>query len=49
MKAQQTRNARFGDIVRKKGQLEPLVLWGDPEKYPQLKRAIRENRVMTLV
>lgn len=49
MAIRQFRTTRFSEIVRKKGQPEALVLWADPEKYPQLKRAIRENRVMTVV
>lgn len=43
------KNIRFGDLVAKCGRPETLTLWTKPEENPALSKAIRENRVMTVI
>jgi hypothetical protein len=38
---------RFAVVVQRCGQPEPLTFWGDPDKDPDLQRALKENRVAT--
>ena len=40
---------RFGDLVKQCGQPETLTLWTKPEDNAGLKKAIRENRVLTVI
>ena len=40
---------RFGDLVRNSGRPQPLTLWTKPEKNGTLKRAIKGNRVLTVI
>jgi len=40
---------RFGDLVRESGRPEVVTLWGDPEKQKGFAKAIKENRVLTVI
>ncbi len=40
---------RFGDLVRQSGRPEALTLWTDPKRDKRLTKAIRENRVLTVI
>jgi hypothetical protein len=40
---------RFGDLVRNSGRPETIALWTDPKKDRTLTRAIKENRVLTVI
>jgi hypothetical protein len=40
---------RFGDLVRDSGRPQTVALWGKPENDPILSRAIKQNRVLTVV
>jgi|SRR5215831_9822503 len=40
---------RFGDLVRQSGRPEVLTLWTDPKRDKRLTKAIRENRVLTVI
>lgn len=39
---------RFGDLVRQSGRPSPFALWTPPDKNPELQRAIKANRVLTV-
>jgi len=43
------KNVRFGDLVRNSGRPQTVALWSKPEKDLTLSRAIKENRVLTVV
>ncbi len=40
---------RFGDLVRNSGRPQSVTLWGEPKKMPSFRKAIKENRVLTLI
>ncbi len=40
---------RFGDLVRNSGRPQSVTLWAEPKKIPSFRKAIKENRVLTLV
>src|ERR1051325_6446387 len=40
---------RFGDLVRASGQPEPVALWQAPEKDKSFMRAVKENKVLTVI
>ena len=40
--------ARFAAVVQKAGQPQQVTLWQPPEKDPHFRKAIKENRVMTI-
>jgi hypothetical protein len=40
---------RFGDLVKNSGRPEIVTLWGDPEKQKGFAKAIKENRVLTVI
>jgi hypothetical protein len=39
----------FRNLVRRSGKPEPKSLWSDPKKDPSFIKAVRENRVLTVV
>ena len=39
---------RFGDLVRTSGRPHTLALWSGPKKNPELQKAIRARRIMTV-
>jgi hypothetical protein len=39
---------RFSELIKKSGQPYAATLWSDPEKDPALKKAIKENRIVTV-
>ena len=43
------KNIRLGDLVRNSGRPQVLTLWTEPKKYPTFKKALKENRVLTVV
>jgi len=43
-----SKTVRFSDIIQFAGQPKLYTPWIEPDKDPELKRAIREHRVMTL-
>ncbi len=43
------KQVRFSDLVKQSGKPEVVSLWTDPSKDPVFTKAVRENRVMTLV
>jgi len=40
---------RFGDLVRNSGRPEIVTLWTDPKKQKGFAKAIKENRVLTVI
>jgi len=40
---------RFGDLVRNSGRPEVVALWTDPKRDRQFTKAVRENRVVTVI
>lgn len=40
---------RFGDLVRQSGRPHFVTLWREPKKDKAVSRAIKENRVMTIL
>lgn len=40
---------RFSELVKKSGRPETVTLWTKPEDNPPFMKAVRENRVLTLV
>ncbi len=40
---------RFGDLVRNSGRPEVVTLWTRPEGNPAVSRAIKQNRVLTII
>jgi hypothetical protein len=40
---------RFGDLVRNSGRPKTVTLWSKPEDNPSFARAIKENRVLTVL
>ena len=40
---------RFGDLVRNAGRPEVVALWTDPKRDRQFTKAVRENRVVTVI
>jgi hypothetical protein len=40
---------RFGDLVRDSGRPKTVALWTKPEDNPELTRAIKQNRVLTVL
>jgi hypothetical protein len=40
---------RFGDLVRNSGRPEVVALWTDPKRDWQFSKAVRENRVVTVI
>src|ERR1043166_4784926 len=40
---------RFGDLVRNSGRPQVVTLWTKPEQNPSLMKAIKQNRVMTVI
>ena len=40
---------RFGDLVRYSGRPQTVAPWEKPEKIPAFNRAIKQNRVLTIV
>jgi hypothetical protein len=43
------KNIRFGDLVWNSGRPETHALWMDPKQDRSLHRAIKENRVFTVI
>jgi hypothetical protein len=43
------KKVRFGDLVRSSGRPQTVALWEKPENNPALARAIKQNRVLTVV
>ena len=43
------KKVRFGDLVRNCGRPEVVTLWARPEKNPALTKAIKQNRVLTVI
>jgi hypothetical protein len=43
------KTVRFGDLVRESGRPEVVTLWVDPKKDPSFSKAIKENRVLTVL
>lgn len=43
------KKVRFGDLVRNSGRPQTVTLWTKPEKNPALTKAIKQNRVLTLI
>ncbi len=43
------KKVRFGDLVRNSGRPQTLTLWTKPEDNPALTRAIKQNRVLTVL
>ncbi len=39
---------RFSEVVKKSGSPYPVTLWTDPGEDPELQKAIRQNRVLTV-
>ena len=39
---------RFSELVKTSGRPHVATLWGDPAKDPTFKRAVRENRILTV-
>jgi hypothetical protein len=48
MKASATKTARFAVVVKEAGRPETVFLWSKPEHNPDLMKAVRQNRVMTI-
>ncbi len=40
---------RFGDLVRNSGRPHTFTLWTDPARDPELSRAIKQNRVLSIM
>lgn len=40
---------RFAQLVKKSGEPETLTLWTEPEKNPDFMKAVRQNRVLTVI
>ena len=40
---------RFGDLVRNSGRPEVVALWTDPKRDRHFTKAVRENRVVTVI
>ncbi|HZR20357.1 MAG TPA: hypothetical protein VFE51_23945 [Verrucomicrobiae bacterium] len=40
---------RFGDLVRNSGRPQAVTLWTTPDNNPGLKKAVKQNRVLTVV
>jgi hypothetical protein len=40
---------RFAELVKRSGKPETVTLWTKPKDNPQLMKAVRENRVLTLI
>ncbi|HLH53977.1 MAG TPA: hypothetical protein VKY92_10225 [Verrucomicrobiae bacterium] len=43
------KNIRFGDLVRNSGRPKTVALWVKPEDNPAAARAIKENRILTVL
>lgn len=43
------RQARFSNLVAASGKPEPYTLWQDPEKDRALQRAIKQDRILTVL
>lgn len=43
------KQVRFGDLVRNSGRPQVLTLWTAPEKDRTASRALKENRVLTVM
>jgi len=43
------KTVRFGDLVRESGRPEVVTLRVDPKKDPSFSKAIKENRVLTVL
>ena len=41
-------SARFAAVVQKAGKPELLTLWEEPQKDPTLRKAVKENRLLTV-
>lgn len=44
-----SKTIRFSEIVKQSGRPESVALWTKPKDNPPLMRAVRENRVLTLI
>src|SRR5688572_6693013 len=42
------KSIRFAELVKRSGRPEVATLWQDPEKDPEFKKAIHQNRVLTV-
>jgi hypothetical protein len=40
---------RFSELIKRSGKPETVTLWTKPKDNPQLMKAVRENRVLTVV
>jgi len=40
---------RFGDLVRNSGKPQPMTLWTDPKKDKPFSKAVKENRIVTVI
>lgn len=43
------KEVRFAQLVAASGRPQTLTLWTDPKKNPQFMKAVKENRVVTIV
>src|SRR5436190_20046385 len=43
------KTTRFGDLVRSSGRPEAFTLWTEPKKDRSFSKAVRENRVLTII
>src|SRR5437660_3086328 len=43
------KTTRFGDLVRTSGRPQTVTLWTDPRKDRSFSKAVRENRVLTII
>ena len=48
MKASPNSTARFSAVVQQVGAPQPVTLWQAPAEDPDFRKAVRENRVMTI-
>jgi hypothetical protein len=48
MRLVKVKTARFADLVREAGKPEPYIPWQDPAHDPAFRKALRENRVLTV-
>jgi hypothetical protein len=40
---------RFGDLVRNSGRPQPMTLWTDPKNDKSFSKAVKENRIVTVI
>ena len=49
MDTKPTKTVRFTQLIEAAGRPEPVTLWTAPENDPEFSKAMRENRVLTIV